>query len=202
MNRGTAEPVPAAAFRTARTGHQASTARTCRRRAGEVFAAGIGRRKVVRHMTTHTPIHARQVRPLGVASRLLLTAVGAAGLIASGFLKWTRDMRGIDTSWRAVYQDTFGSAPDSFRSVGGPAILLGLLAVLGLAERTCWLTRLAGALGVIGVVLVVVQIERASDHGMQWGLWSALGGSILCIAAGMTPMRHVVTTVGEETVED
>jgi hypothetical protein len=149
-------------------------------------------------MTTHTPVHARRVRPLGVASRLLLTGVGAAGLIASGFLKWNRDMRGIDMSWRAAYQSTFGGAPDNLRSVGGPAILLGLLAVLGLAERTGWLTRLAGALGVIGVILVVIEIERAADHGMQWGLWSALGGSILCIAAGMTPMRHVVTTTVEE----
>lgn len=165
--------------------------------AGEVFAVGIARRKVVRHMTTHTPIHARQVRPLGVASRLLLTAAGAAGLIASGFLKWTRDMKGVDTSWRAVYQDTFGSAQDVLHSIGGPAIVLGLLAVLGLAERSGWLTRLAGALGVIGVVLVVIQIERASDHGMQWGLWSALGGAILCVAAGLTPMRQVVTTVDD-----
>jgi drug/metabolite transporter (DMT)-like permease len=149
-------------------------------------------------MTTHTPIHARQVRPLGVASRLMLTAVGAAGLIASAFLKWTRDMKGLDTSWRAVYQNTFGGAQDSLHSVGGPAILLGLLAVLGLAERSGWLTRLAGALGVVGVVLVVIQIERASDHGMQWGLWSALAGSILCIAAGLTPMRQTVVTSVDE----
>ncbi|GAA2005670.1 sugar:proton symporter [Catenulispora subtropica] len=148
-------------------------------------------------MTTHTPVHARQVRPIGVASRMLVTALGAAGLIVAAFLKWTRDMKGIDTSWRAVYQDTFGGAPDAVHSVGGPAIVLGLLAVLGLAERSGWLTRLAGALGVIGTVLVVVQIERATDHSIQWGIWSALAGSILCIGAGLTSTRATVTTVDE-----
>lgn len=145
-------------------------------------------------MTTHTPVHARQVRPIGVASRVLTTALGAAGLIVAAFLKWTRDMKGIDTSWRAGYQDTFGGAQDALHSVGGPAIVLGLLALLGLAERSGWLTRLAGALGVIGTVLVVVQIERAADHSVQWGIWSALAGSVLCIVAGLTSTRTVVTT--------
>jgi hypothetical protein len=149
----------------------------------------------VTHMTTHTPIHARQVRPIGVASRVLTTALGAAGLIVAAFLKWTRDMKGTDTSWRAVYQDTFGGAPDALHSVGGPAIVLGLLAILGLAERSGWLTRLVGVLGVIGTVLVVVQIERAADHSIQWGIWSALAGSALCIASGMTSTQTVVRTV-------
>ncbi|GAA2021907.1 hypothetical protein GCM10009839_18850 [Catenulispora yoronensis] len=146
-------------------------------------------------MTTHTPIHARRVRPISVASRMMFTALGATGLIASAFLKWTRDLTGLDTSWRAVYQSTFGGAQDAVHSVGGPAIVLGLLAVLGLAERSGWLTRLAGALGVIGVVLVVIEIERASDHSMQWGLFSALAGSVLCIGAGMTSMRGTTVAV-------
>jgi hypothetical protein len=148
-------------------------------------------------MTTHTPIHARQVRPIGVASRALTAALGAAGLIAAAFLKWTRDMRGIDTSWRAVYQDTFGGASDSVHSVGAPVIALGLLALLGLAERSGWLTRLVGALGLVGTVLVVIEIERAADHSVQWGVWSALAGSVLCIAAGLTPVRRTVTLVDE-----
>ena len=46
----------------------------------------------------------------------------------------------------------------------------------------------------IGAVLVVVQIERAADHSVQWGIWSALAGSVLCIVAGLTPTRTVVTT--------
>ena len=146
-------------------------------------------------MTTHIT-HARHAaQPAGVASRLLLTALGAAGLIVGAFLSWTRDTKGIDLDWHAVYRTTFGSTTDSVRSIGGAAILLGLVAVLGLAERSGWLTRFAGALGVIGTVLVIVTIERSADHGLQWGLWSALAGSILCIAAGLGAGRRTVTPV-------
>jgi len=151
-------------------------------------------------MTTHTPIHARRVRPVGVASRMLVTGLGAAGLIVGAFLKWTRDMKGIDTSWRAVYQDTFGGSTNTWRSVGGASIVLGLVAVLGMAERSGWLTRLAGALGVIGVVLVIIEIERSADHSLQWGIWLALAGSVLCIGAGMATVNETVVTPVTETV--
>lgn len=156
-------------------------------------------------MTTHTPAHAhiRQTRPMGVAYRIVFTGLGAAGLIVGAFLKWTRDLKGTEVSWRAVYEDSFGVAKDTVHSVGGPAIVLGLLAVLGLAERSGWLTRLAGALGVIGVVLVIIQIERSVDHSLQWGLWIALAGSVLCIAAGMASVRETVreTTIREPVRE-
>jgi hypothetical protein len=156
-------------------------------------------------MTTHTPAHAhiRQTRPMGVAYRIVFTGLGAAGLIVGAFLKWTRDLKGTEVSWRAVYEDSFGVAENTVHSVGGPAIVLGLLAVLGLAERSGWLTRLAGALGVIGMVLVIIEIERSVDHGLQWGVWIALAGSVLCIAAGMASVRETVreTTITEPVRE-
>jgi drug/metabolite transporter (DMT)-like permease len=156
-------------------------------------------------MTTHTPAHAhiRQTRPIGVAYRIVFTGLGAAGLIVGAFLKWTRDLKGTELSWRAVYEDSFGVAEDTVHSVGGPAIVLGLLAVLGLAERSGWLTRLAGALGIIGMVLVIIEIERSPDHGLQWGVWTALAGSVLCIAAGMASVRETVreTTIREPVSE-
>jgi hypothetical protein len=146
--------------------------------------------------TTHTT--ARHAQSAGIASRLLLTALGAAGLIVGAFLKWTRDTKGIDLGWRAVYQDTFHSTTDSVRSIGGGAIVLGLLALLGLAERSGWLTRAAGALGVVGVAMVIIEVERSLDHSLQWGVWSALAGSVLCVAAGMAAVRETVTTSVEE----
>jgi len=146
-------------------------------------------------MTTHT--HARHAQPAGIASRLLLTVLGAAGLIGGAFLQWTRDMKGVDLGWRAVYQATFDTTNDSVLTIGAGAVVLGLLAVLGLAERSGWLTRLAGALGVIGVVLVIVNVERSTDHGLQWGIWAALAGSILCIGAGMSAAREGVRRIGE-----
>lgn len=143
-------------------------------------------------MTTHA--HARHAQPIGIASRLLLTMLGAAGLIVGAFLQWTRDTKGIDLEWRAVYHSSFASTTDSVLTIGGGAILLALVAVLGLAERSGWLTRVAGALGVIGVVLVIVNVERSTDHGLQWGLWLALAGSILCLAAGMSAARETART--------
>jgi len=139
-------------------------------------------------MTTHT--HARHAQPIGIASRLVLTALGAAGLIGGAFLAWTRDIKGTDLEWRAVYHASFATTTNSVLTIGGGAVLLGLVAVLGLAERSGWLTRVAGALGVVGVVLVMVDIERSDDHGLQWGVWSALAGSVLCLAAGMSAARE------------
>jgi hypothetical protein len=132
-----------------------------------------------------------------VTARLVLTGLGAAGLIVGAFLKWTRDIAGTDVSWRAVYQSTFGSTTDITRSLGGASILLGLIAVLGLIERSGWLTRLAGAVGVVGFILFVIQVERSSNHGLQVGSWLMLAGSILCLAAGMGAGRTVVVPVDE-----
>ena len=150
-------------------------------------------------MTTHT--HARHAQPVGIASRLLLTAIGAAGLIVGAFLQWTRDTKGVDLGWRAVYQDTIASTTDSIRTVGGGAVLLGLIAVLGLVERSGWLTRVAGVLGVIGTVLVIVEIERSPDHSLQWGLWMALAGSVLCIAAGLAAVRERDRVIEDRVIE-
>jgi len=121
----------------------------------------------------------------GVTARILLTGLGAAGLIVGAFLNWTRDVQGTHVSWRAVYQDTFGSTDSITQSIGGASILVGLLAVLGLADASGWLIRLAGAIGIIGTVLVIIQIQSSSDHTMQVGLWFALVGSVLCVMGGL-----------------
>lgn len=127
-----------------------------------------------------------RVGPTGVTSRILLTGLGAAGLIVGAFLDWTRNTQGTHVSWRAVYQDTFGSTSNIAQSIGGASILVGLIAVLGLADGSGWLIRLAGAIGIIGSVLFIIQVERSSDHSLQVGMWFALIGSALCVAAGST----------------
>jgi hypothetical protein len=135
---------------------------------------------MVMHHTTS------RVGPAGVTSRVLLTGLGAAGLIAGAFLNWTRSLQGTHVSWRSVYQDTFGSTSDIVQSIGGASILLGLIAVLGLADVSGWLVRLAGAVGLVGSILFVIQVQRSSDHSMQAGLWFALAGSVLCVLGGLT----------------
>ena len=133
---------------------------------------------MVMHHTTS------RVGPTGVTSRILLTGLGAAGLIIGAFLNWTRSLEGTHVSWRAVYQDTFGSTDSLVQSIGGVSILLGLIAVLGLADASGWLVRLAGAVGVVGSILFIIQVQRSSDHSLQVGFWFALVGSILCVVAG------------------
>ncbi|GAA2011297.1 hypothetical protein GCM10009839_01710 [Catenulispora yoronensis] len=127
-----------------------------------------------------------------MTSRLLLTALGAAGLIGGAFMDWTRNVQGTHISWRALYDSAFGSTTDLVQSVGGVSILVGLVAVLGLADASGWLTRLAGAVGVVGLVLFVIEVQRSSDHGLQIGMWLALAGSVLCIAAGLGGSRDTV----------
>jgi len=133
-----------------------------------------------------------RVGPTGVTSRILLTVLGAAGLIVGAFLDWTRNLQGTHVSWRAVYQDTFGSTDNIVQSIGGISILIGLVALLGLADGSGWLVRLAGAVGLVGTVLFIIQVQRSSDQTMQTGMWVALAGSILCVAAGLTGYRGTV----------
>lgn len=121
----------------------------------------------------------------GITSRVLLTALGAAGLIVGAFLNWTRDTQGTHVSWRSVYTDAFGSTDSIVKSIGGASILLGLIAVLGLADASGWLVRLAGAVGIVGSVLFIIQVQSSSDHRMQAGLWVALAGSVLCVLGGL-----------------
>jgi len=146
---------------------------------------------MVMHHTTS------RVESTGVTSRILLTALGAAGLIVGAFLNWTRDLQGTHVSWRAVYQDTFGTTDNIVQSIGGVSILVGLIAVLGLADASGWLTRLAGAVGLVGSILFIIQVQRSSDHGLQIGLWFALIGSVLCVAAGLTGWRNRSVIVDE-----
>ncbi|MEZ0109658.1 hypothetical protein ABH920_003672 [Catenulispora sp. EB89] len=135
---------------------------------------------MVMHHTTS------RVGSTGVTSRVLVTALGAAGLIVGAFLNWTRNTQGTHVSWRSVYQDSFAGTNDIVQSIGGASILLGLIAVLGLADASGWLVRLAGAVGIVGSVLFIIQVQRSSEHSMQIGLWFALAGSVLCVLGGLS----------------
>ena len=57
---------------------------------------------------------------------------------------------------------------------------------MGLAARSGWLTRLAGALGIAGFVLFAIEIYRAnmSASNIGAGAWVALAGSVVTLIAG------------------
>lgn len=64
-------------------------------------------------MAMHHPTsRVLRTAPAGATPRILLSALGAAGLIAAAFQSWTRDLQGADVSWPSVYRDSIGSTDD------------------------------------------------------------------------------------------
>ncbi len=136
--------------------------------------------------------------------RILLTLAGAAGMIVSAFLNWVNApsaVEGVNLDIRTVWipQREYASTTGNFvETMGFAFIVLGLLAIIGLAPRSGWLTRLAGAVGIIGFVLFVIQLYRSSGNfdaaDLQLGAWIALAGSVLALIGGFlgTRIRYVM----------
>lgn len=127
--------------------------------------------------------------PVAVGSRVLWTSLGALGLILGAFQPWTRELNGTDLPWGGLSQDTINVPDNAMHSIGAVAIALGLLAVLGLADATGKLTRTAGSAGIVGLVLFIIQVQRSPFHSLQFGVWLALAGSVLCVVAGLKAER-------------
>ena len=137
--------------------------------------------------------------------RILLTLAGAAGLIVSAFLPWITgtqgDVEGVNLDVRTVWIPQRAYAPTEanfVETMGFAAIVLGLIAIIGLAPRSGWLTRLAGAIGIIGFILFVIQLYRSSGNfdvsDLQLGAWLLLAGSVLALIGGFlgTRVRYVM----------
>jgi hypothetical protein len=132
----------------------------------------------------------------GIAVRLVLTLVGAAGLIVSAFLNWVGGIDGVDLNIRSLFQDSaIKSTTGTFvETVGFAAIVVGLVAIIGLSFRSGWLTRFAGAIGIAGFVLFAIQVYRAdlAVGDIQTGGWFALAGSIVALVGGFLGTRTTV----------
>lgn len=127
--------------------------------------------------------------PVAVGSRVFFTALGALGLILGAYQPWTRNLDGTDLPWGGLSQDTIDVPDNAMRTLGAVSIALGLLAVLGLADATGRITRSAGSAGIVGLLLFVIQVERSPIHSIQIGVWLAMGGSLLCVVAGLKAER-------------
>jgi hypothetical protein len=143
---------------------------------------------------------------VGLIVRMILTLVGAAGLIIGAFLDWFQGTSGVDLDIRAFWETTFESETSTFvATVGFVMIVLGLLAIVGMAPRSGWLTRLAGALGVVGFVLFLIQLYRADETvaDVQVGAWVCLAGGIIALIGGFFGTRTaVVAPAGTTVVEE
>jgi len=139
----------------------------------------------------------------GLLVRILLTLAGAAGLIVGGFLDWIQGTTGVDLDIRAFWETTFDQQSSTFvETVGFVMIVLGLLAIIGMAPRSGWLTRLAGALGIAGFVLFLIEVYRAdlAVADVQAGAWVALAGGVVALIGGFLGTRAAVVTPGGTTV--
>jgi hypothetical protein len=131
----------------------------------------------------------------GLAARVVLTLAGAAAMIIGPFLEWIEGREATSIGIQALWRSDFSDRSSFVETLGFVFIVLGLLAIVGLAARTGWLTRIAGALGIVAFVLFAIQVFRGSgDHTIQVGAWVALAGSILALVAGFLGGRSVAVT--------
>src|SRR5262245_35525436 len=73
-------------------------------------------------------------------ARIVLTLVGAAGLIISAFVNWADDRAAVNISIRSLWSTRFADRGGTFvDTVGFAVVVLGLLAIVGLAPLTGWL---------------------------------------------------------------
>lgn len=128
-----------------------------------------------------------------LAVRILLTLVGAAAMIVSMFMDWVRSTLATDISVRALFQTGQVRNPTFVESIGFVMLVLGLLAIVGLAPRTGWLTSLAGALGIALLVLLLVQMYRSPGNltvsDLDVGAWIGVAGSFVALIAGFFGAR-------------
>ena len=153
-------------------------------------------------MAVHTTTNPRR-RALGsIAARTMFTVLGAAGLIVGAFLDFVDGIIGTRLSWSILYRADIAETGSFFRTVGVVMIALGLVALIGLATHSGWLTRLAGVLGVVGVVLVGIGVYRVpGGQTMDVGVWICLAGSVLALIGGFfgVPRTSVVRVPEAET---
>jgi hypothetical protein len=139
---------------------------------------------------------------MGLMVRIILTLLGAAGMIVGAFLNWFQGTTGVDLDIRAFWETTFDQTSTFVETVGFVMIVLGLLAIVGLAPRSGWLTRFAGALAIAGIGLFLIQIYRADQTvtDVQVGASLALFGGIVALIGGFFGTRTAVVAPAGTTV--
>ena len=162
---------------------------------------------------THDTTATVDVRPSvgGLMTRIILSALGAAGMIIGAFLSWfafeatevppTTGLTGVELS-NSIFYSTADPFDASFvASAGLVAIILGLLALVGMALRTGWLTSVAGVLGIVAFALVLITLYRVPDAGFDVtnvgiGLWLVLAGGVVALIGGFFGTRPTAVASG------
>ena len=135
--------------------------------------------------------------------RIVLTLVGAAGMVISALMNWAQGNAASDISVRALWSTRFAHPGNNWlTTVAAVMIGLAVIAIVGLAPRTGVLTSLAGALGIAIFVLFLVQLYRANFtvSDLDPGAWIALAGSIVALVGGFFGARRSVVVTGPTAV--
>jgi hypothetical protein len=119
-----------------------------------------------------------------MAARVLLTLIGAAGLIVGAFMQWFKGMTGTRLSFQALYTHPFRPEPRLWNTVGFYVLVLAFAAVVGLATSG-WLTRLAGSLGIVIFILIIIQLYLPHAQFLPGpGPWLVLSGGMVAAVGG------------------
>jgi hypothetical protein len=148
----------------------------------------------------HEPYDAEvEAGPGHQVGRLLATLIGVALLVVGAFLNWAPSHTGDKLTVKALVQPNFGGESDLVRTVGGFAILIALVALIGLVDRTGWLTRLAGAAALVVFVMFGIEAYRffghdlgTAVHDVRVGAWLLLIGGVVLLIGGFFGSRTVV----------
>ncbi len=137
-------------------------------------------------------------RPARQVARMIITLIAVVALVVSAFVDWVPQRVGDQLAFKSLVQTGFQTQSDFVKTVGAIAVLIALFALLGLVDRTGWLTRLTGAAALAVFVLFAVQAYRAYGHDMnavyhhsRMGVWLLLGGGLVLLAGGFLGARVV-----------
>jgi hypothetical protein len=140
-----------------------------------------------------------------LAVRVLLTVAAAVLLLVGSFLPWANGNDGSELAVQSYWMTDAGTA-GFFSSAGLVTAICGAVIILGLAFRSGWLTRFAGAVALVAFTLVVIQMGREGsldtleDVGM--GLWFVLAGGVLALIGGFFPSTRMVAASTASTDTD
>jgi hypothetical protein len=140
---------------------------------------------------------ARATRGSGrVRARLAVTLIAVAALVVGAFLDWQTTQPGYRLTFRSLLHNDFGTTTNVTRSVGAISVLIAVVALLGLLDRTGWLTRLAGLAAVVLCALFALQLYRHDGqhftpalHAVRAGAWATLGAGVLLLLGGLVRYR-------------
>ena len=139
----------------------------------------------------------------GVGARVALTLLGAAGLIVGAFMEWTGSIDGTKLDIQRALDDELPHHGDVRRHRGVRDDRGRARGDRRVGDGTGWLTRLAGAVAVVGFILFAIEVYRSSaDEMIGVGAWIALAGGIVTLIAGFFGPRHTITAPTNTVIVD